>query len=171
MLLKKPMPNINQSIEWVLFLQHTKQVENTVSEPFYYSRIGISNAVFDLHLQSKHPDSRWNQPNTNAIIWKWDIFRDTFGVQMVQVEISYHSIYVRTFSSCRWLHPSLLSTSSRKATTKATNYIKFASFLWAFTWYHSQKEGCGAFLGQDQMGPALPPILAAIPPPSSNFGL
>ena len=38
-------------------------------------------------------------------------------------------------------------------------------------WYHSQKEGCGAFLGQEQMGPALPPILAAIPPPSSNFGL
>ena len=96
------MPNINQSIEWVLLLQHTKQIENTFFEPFY-SRIRISNAVFDLHLQSKHPDSRWNQPNTNAIIWKWDIFRDTFGVQMVQVEISYHSIFIRTGSSCRLL--------------------------------------------------------------------
>ena len=99
------MPNINQSIEWVLFLSHTKKVENKVFEAFYYSGIGISNAVFDLHLQSKHPDSRWNQPNTNAIIWKWDIFRDTFGIQMVQVEISYHSIYilVYTVSSCRLL--------------------------------------------------------------------
>ena len=48
---KTLMPNINQSIECVLFLQHTKQVENAVFDSFY-SRIGISNAVFDLRPSS-----------------------------------------------------------------------------------------------------------------------
>ena len=36
------------------------------------------------------------------------------------------------------------STSGWKATSIATNYIKFSSFLWAFTWYHSWKEVCGS---------------------------
>ena len=36
------------------------------------------------------------------------------------------------------------STSGWKATSIATNHIKFFSFLWAFTWYHSWKEVCGS---------------------------
>ena len=36
------------------------------------------------------------------------------------------------------------STSSQKATSIATNYIKFFRFLWAFTWYQSWKEWCGS---------------------------
>ena len=40
--------------------------------------------------------------------------------------------------------PHTWSTSSQKATSIATNYIKFSSFLWAFTCYHFWKEWCGS---------------------------
>ena len=40
--------------------------------------------------------------------------------------------------------PHSWSTSCQKATSTATNYIQFSTFLWAFTWYHSWKEWCGS---------------------------
>ena len=50
---------------------------------------------------------------------------------------------------CRWRWwrlrtPHSWSTSGQKVDTIATNYIKFSSFLWAFTWYHSWKEWYGS---------------------------
>ena len=74
---------------------------------------------------------------------------------------------IQTTSNYLW-HPSLLSTSSQIGHHHSCKLHQIYSFLWAFSWYHSQKEGRGAFLGQDQMGPALPPILAAIPPPEAS---
>ena len=44
----------------------------------------------------------------------------------------------------RPITPHSWSTLSQKATSIATNYIQFSSFLWAFTWYHSWKEWCGS---------------------------
>ena len=42
------------------------------------------------------------------------------------------------FWSCILLYtPLSWSTSGWKATSITTNYIKFSSFLWAFSWYHS----------------------------------
>ena len=69
--------------------------------------------------------------------------------------------------------PHSWSTSCQKAISITTNYIKFSSFLWAFTWYHSWKEEHGTFLGQDPMGPALPPVFwqqnSTVSPPKSKF--
>ena len=49
-----------------------------------------------------------------------------------------------SFGTQFYYTPHSWSTSGQKADTIATNYIKFSSFLWAFTWYHSWKEWYGS---------------------------
>ena len=56
-----------------------------------------------------------------------------------------HTKRHRDFSNVLfWFTPHSWLTSSQKATSVATNYIKFSSFLLAFTWYHLWKEMCGS---------------------------
>ena len=60
--------------------------------------------------------------------------------------------------------PHSWSMSCQKATSFTTNYIQFFSFLWAFTWYNSWKEGCGSksYIFKNQMNYFLKLLSALI---------
>ena len=126
-------------IERLLFLKFLKNLAFFDSHfwPFNKTDEKLIRVGSKLEFKFEHSIDHWSKMVQDLFWWKqWDINYGSFFLIVTKVALSFWRPDLRIKS---WTDSTPLSwsTSGWKATTIATNYIKFPSSLRGFSWYHS----------------------------------